>query len=160
MGGPLRFDTGDAGVDARLLRLEALAGQPSHQIEDGLSLEDWIDEVLREVRALPPDLVRRLKPETLYCWDSPRRWDPLRVVSWHAAAATGLRQRLARIADPDLAGAEIPAALSTSMGVTHSYRHILGEGLAAIYPPEPAAVPQTMLEQIARMAAAENAEPA
>ncbi len=157
MGGPLRFNTGDASVDARLQRLETLAGQPTHQIEDGVSLEDWIDDVLREMRALPHDILRRLKPEALYCWDSPRRWDTLRIVAWYAKASAGLRQRLAQIADPSVGEADVPAALSASMGVTHSYRHYLNEGLAAIYPPEPAEVPEAMLEQIARIAAGEGA---
>ncbi|HEX2554993.1 MAG TPA: hypothetical protein VHL98_14935 [Microvirga sp.] len=156
MGHPLRFNTGDVSVDARLLRLEALASQPSRTMADGLVLEEWIDRVLAEMRGLPHDVLRRLKPESLYSWDSPRKWDPLRIGSWHARVSADLRQRLAGLIDPSRAGTAAPADISSSMGVTHSYRHYLREGLEAVYGNEAAALPEAMLEQVARMAAAQG----
>lgn len=153
---PLRFNTGDTTVDACLLRLEALAAQPCQSIEDGVSIEEWIEDVLREMRALPHDLLRRLKPEALYSWDSPRRWASPQVLAWHAAASAALRQRLAELIDPRLAGLTLLTAISSSIGVTHSSRHYLQEGLAAMYEPELTEVPEEMLEQVARIAAAEG----
>jgi hypothetical protein len=154
MGNPRRFDTGIVSADARLLRLEALANQPSDRLADGLALEDWIDDVLREMRGLPHDLLRRLKPEALYAWDSPRKWDMLRIRAWHMKVATDLRKRLAELIDPRFTGAALPADISASIGVTHSYRHYLGEGLAGVYGPGPAEIPEAMLQQVARIAAA------
>jgi hypothetical protein len=152
----LRFGTGDVRVDACLLRLDALANRPSTEIETGASLEDWIEDVLREMRALPHDLLRRLKPEALYCWDSPRKWSPDRSVIWHAKASAVLRQVLAEVVDPSRSGIALPQALSSSMGVTHSYRHYLQEGLVAMYQQELDPLPDAMLEQLARIATAQD----
>jgi hypothetical protein len=150
------FRTGDVGVDACLLRLEALANRPSTEIETGAALEDWIEDVLREMRVLPDDPLRRLKPEALYCWDSPRKWSPDRSVIWHAKASAVLRQALAELVDRSLSGIALPQALSSSMGVTHSYRHYLREGLITMYQQALDSVPDDMLAQIARIAAAQN----
>lgn len=154
-----RFRTGDVRVDACLLRLEALANKPSTEIETGASLEDWIEDVLREMRVLPHDLLRRLKPEWLYCWDSPRKWSADRSVIWHAKASAVLRQALAEVVDPSLSGMALPRALSSSMGVTHSYRHYLREGLVAMYQQALDPPPSTMLEQVGRFAAARDQAP-
>jgi hypothetical protein len=64
----LRFDTDDAGTDASLRQLAALADPRAHPVADGLALEDWLEDVLREIRCLPEGLRRSLKPEALYCW--------------------------------------------------------------------------------------------
>lgn len=50
-----------------------------------------------------------------------------------------------------LSGADLPIAISASMGVTHSYWHYLQEKFAAIYHPASAEIPEEMMEQIARL---------
>jgi hypothetical protein len=151
----LRFDIDDAGADASLRRLAALADPRAHLVADGLELEEWLEDVLREVRCLPESLRRSLKPEALYCWDAPRRWERLRVQEWYSRAQTGLLERLTLISRYD-AEDNAPITLSSAMGVTHDYRHALREGLRALYPDQ-ASVPPRMLEQIARIATPEPA---
>jgi hypothetical protein len=151
----LWFKTGNPSADASLRRINALADPHAHPVPNGLALEDWIEQVLGEIRSLPADLIRSLKPEALYCWDAPRRWDRLRVEEWYSRAQTGLLERLTLISRYD-AEDNAPITLSSAMGVTHDYRHALREGLRALYPDQ-ASVPPRMLEQIARIATPEPA---
>jgi hypothetical protein len=146
----LWFKTGNPSADASLRRINALADPHAHPVPNGLALEDWIEQVLGEIRSLPADLIRSLKPEALYCWDAPRRWDRLRVEEWYSRAQTGLLERLTLVSQHDVED-KAPITLSSAMGVTHDYRHALQEGLRALYPDQ-AAVPPRMLEQIARIA--------
>jgi hypothetical protein len=78
---PLRFNTGDTTVDACLLRLEALAAQPCQSIEDGVSIEEWIEDVLREMRALPTtscavSSLKRSTPGTARASGLLLKWSP------------------------------------------------------------------------------------
>jgi hypothetical protein len=145
----LRFDTGGAGVDASLQRLAALADPHAAPVADGLALEDWLEDVMRQIRCLPEDLRRSLKPEALYCWDAPRRWNRLHAIDWHSRAAAGLMERLTAISRQD-AEDNAPITLSSAMRVTHDYRHSLQEGLRALHPIQ-VSLPQPMLEQVARI---------
>ncbi len=145
----LRFDTGNASANASLRRLAALADPHACPVTDGLALEDWLEDVLREIRGLPEDLRRSLKPEALYCWDAPRRWDRPRAVEWYGRVARGLLEQLTAISRHD-AEEGAPITLSSAIGVTHDYGHSLQEGLRALHPIQ-VSVPPPMLEQVARI---------